>query len=203
MTGKPPRLAGAVLAAGRASRFEGPKQVASVAGQPLVTLAARAALRHCDAGVLVVTGAHAANVRKAVSRLDVRIVHHRNWAAGLGTTVKAAIAAAPDCAGLLVMACDQPGVDDKALAALVRAWRQTPRQPAAAAYAGILGIPAILPMPGARSLSLSPDRGAQASLMNWPGGSTAVPMAAAGFDVDTPMDLARLAPGNHEQDGDP
>ena len=117
--------------------------------------------------------------------------------------VKAAIAAAPDCAGLLVMACDQPGVDDKALAALVRAWRQTPRQPAAAAYAGILGIPAILPMPRARSLSLSPDRGAQASLMNWPGGSTAVPMAAAGFDVDTPMDLARLAPGNHEQDGDP
>jgi CTP:molybdopterin cytidylyltransferase MocA len=183
-----------VLAAGGASRFSGPKQIASVAGQPLVSLAAQAALRHCDAGVLVMTGAYAGEVRSAVSHLDVRIVHHPDWAAGLGTTVKAAIAAAPACTGLLIVACDQPGVDCEALAALARAWRKAPRRPAAAAYAGILGIPAILPMPGARALSFSADRGAQASLMRWPGGSTAVPMATAAFDVDRPTDLAKLAP---------
>ena len=48
-------------------------------------------------------------------------------------------------------------------------------------------------MPGARSLNLAPDRGAQAALRDWPGGNTAVPMSAAGFDVDTPDDLEKLA----------
>lgn len=200
MTGALTRLAGAVLAAGSATRFAGPKQVARLADQPLVARAAEGALRHCNAGVMVITGAHAGDVRRAVRHLDVRIVHHRGWAGGLGTTVQAAIEAAPDCAGLLVVACDQPGVDGDALTALVRAWREHPQRPAAAAYAGVLGIPAILPMPGARSLNLAPDRGAQAALRDWPGGNTPVPMSAAGFDVDTPDDLEMLArdriPGN-------
>ncbi len=188
------RLAGAVLAAGRASRFSGPKQVARVAGETLVAQAARAALRHCDAGVMVVTGAYADSVREAVLHLDVRAVHHPDWAAGLGTTVAAAIAAAPACEGLLVLACDQPGVDGDTLEALVGAWRRAPQRPAAAAYAGVLGVPAILPMPGARELRLSAGRGAQPALMNWPGGCTRVPMAAAGFDIDAPEDLAGLSP---------
>lgn len=51
-----PPLAGLVLAAGGASRFGGPKQLALVAGQPLVGRAVALALRCCEAGVVVVTG---------------------------------------------------------------------------------------------------------------------------------------------------
>ena len=194
MTPSRHRLAGAVMAAGGASRFSGPKQVARVAGETLVAQAARAALRHCDAGVMVVTGAHAGRVREAILHLNVRAIHHPDWAEGLGTTVEAAIAAAPACEGLLVMTCDQPGVDGDALAVLVEAWRRVPQRPAAAVYAGVLGVPAILPMPRARELRLAAERGAQAALMSWPGGCTRVPMAAAGFDIDSPEDLASLSP---------
>ncbi len=192
MTVSGPRLAGAVLGAGGATRFGRPKQVATFNGHPMITLAARNALEFCEAGVAVLTGAHAERVARAVAGLPVRLVHHDDWAEGLGSTLRAAIDTAPACDGLLVLACDQPGVSSERLALLVDAWRRDPDRPAAAAYAGVLGVPAVLPLPAARKARFAPERGAQAWLKAWPGGATAVAMPAAKDDVDTPEELARL-----------
>lgn len=158
----------------------------------MVTQAARTALEHCEAGVAVLTGAHAELVAGAVADLPVKLVHHRAWAKGLGSTLRAAIDAAPACDGLLVLACDQPGVSSEGMAALVDAWRNDPERPAAASYADVLGVPAILPLPAARRAAFPAERGAQAWLRAWPGGAIAVLLPEANDDVDTPEELARL-----------
>jgi CTP:molybdopterin cytidylyltransferase MocA len=186
-----------VLAAGAATRFGRPKQVARFHGEPMVRLAARVALETCEAGVAVLTGAHAELVAAAVADLPITLVHHPGWRAGLGSTLRAAIDAAPACQGLLVLACDQPGVAPDGVAALAEAWRRDPERPAAASYADILGVPAILPLPAARRAEFPAERGAQAWLEAWAGGASAVALPAAADDVDTPEELAQLESGGN------
>src|SRR5512138_244962 len=69
----PPRGAtgAAVLAAGGSARLGRPKQLLVLDGEPLVRRAARAALEAGFAPVVVVVGAHEAEVRAALSGLAV------------------------------------------------------------------------------------------------------------------------------------
>lgn len=193
MSPEPLRLAGLVLAAGGATRFGAPKQLAALDGEPLVRRAVRLAGACCDAGVVAVTGAHAATVGAALDGSGARIVVNNDWPSGMGGSLACGVAALPaDADGCLVLLCDQPAVDAADLAALVAAWRQSPRQAAAAAYGEVRGVPAIFPADLWPALSaLRGDRGARAVLAALPR-LTAVPMPHAAMDVDTVADLQRL-----------
>jgi molybdenum cofactor cytidylyltransferase len=186
-------LAGIVLAAGGASRFGAPKQVARIRGEALVGRAVRHALACCPAGVIVVTGASAAEVRDALQGVPVQFAHNDAWATGIASSIRCAVAALPaQSSACLLMLCDQPvvGVDD--LRRLAACWAAAPAQVAAAQYAGGLGVPAIFPRalwPGL--LELRGDRGARALIASL-GDVMAVPMPGAELDVDTPGDINRL-----------
>lgn len=196
MSRAPEALAGLVLAAGAGQRFAGPKQVATLGGEALVARAARRALQACDAGVVVVTGAHAEVVAAALTGMPVSIVHHAGWAAGMGGSLARGVGALPaDAQACLVLLCDQPAITAADLGALVAAWRATPGVAAAAAFSGTLGAPAIFPAAlWPRLAALQGDRGARALLASLPQVS-AVAMPRAAYDVDTPEDLGRLQPG--------
>jgi molybdenum cofactor cytidylyltransferase len=185
-----PQLAGILLAAGGASRFGGPKQVALFEGVPLVARAARAALAACPAGVVVVTGAYDEQVRQRLAGLPVRIVHNAGWGTGLASSICVGLAGLPaGPSACLVMLCDQPAVDEDDLHRLIDAWMAVPERVAAAQYAGTLGAPAIFPeafWPGLRALG--GDRGARAFIASLPQ-VTAVAMPHAARDIDTPADL--------------
>lgn len=191
-----PGLAGLVLAAGAASRFGGPKQLAVVAGLVLVERAASLALACCDAGVVVVTGAHAASVERAVVQRPVRVVRNDAWAEGLASSLRCGLDALPaGAAACLVLLCDQPGIGVADLARLVAAWRSAPEQLAAAHYGGSPGVPAIFPRRSWPALArLQGDRGAGGLLAATPG-LTTVPMPSAASDIDTPADLERWSGG--------
>ena len=92
----------------------------------------------------------------------------------------------------LVLLVDQPDVGAAALRRLVAAWRRRPSVPAAGHYSKRAGVPAILPRRSWRALrALDGDAGARAFLRA-AGELTLVAMPEAEFDVDTPLDLARL-----------
>jgi molybdenum cofactor cytidylyltransferase len=117
------RIAAIVLAAGRSTRMGAVnKLIAEIGGKPLVRIAAEQALASRASPVIVVTGHERERVEAALNGLPVRVVHNPDYAEGLGTSLKAGIAAVPDDAdGAIVCLGDMPQVNaaliDKLIAA--------------------------------------------------------------------------------------
>ena len=98
------------------------KLIAEIGGKPLVRIAAEQALASRAAPVIVVTGHEREKVEAALDGLPVRLVHNPDYAEGLGTSLKAGIAAVPaDVDGAIVCLGDMPQVSaaliDKLIAA--------------------------------------------------------------------------------------
>jgi len=195
-------LAGVVLAAGAATRFGGPKQVAQWRGVALVRHAAHAALAACPAGVVVVTGAHAQAVAGALAGLPLALAHNPRWAEGLATSLACGLGALPPGAtACLVLPCDLPRVEGADLGRLAAAWAAEPGRIAAAWYDGHPGTPAVFPAAAWPELrALRGDAGARGLLAARAaaGDLTRVELPAAGADVDTPADLVGEGPARGE-----
>ena len=118
------RIAAVILAAGRSTRMGGPnKLLAEIARRPLVRIAAEAALASRADPVIVVTGHQREEIEKALRAMPVRLVHNPDFALGLGTSLKAGIAAVPAQAdGAIVLLGDMPRVDAPLLNRLIAAF---------------------------------------------------------------------------------
>ncbi|MGW1077238.1 nucleotidyltransferase family protein [Streptomyces sp. NPDC002537] len=191
-------VAGLLLAAGGGRRLGGrPKALLDHRGRPLVEHAARA-LR--DGGCVpryVVLGAAAAEVRARAELPDCVLVDNPDWAAGMGSSLRAGLAAltVTDAAAVLVTLVDQPRVGPAAVARLLAAHRAGARL-AAAAYGGERGHPVLFAREHWEGVARSAagDRGARAYLREHAGAVTLVECSdvAAPDDIDTPEDLALL-----------
>ena len=182
-------LGGVLLAAGSGRRLGQPKQLLKTGGQPLVERAARHLRQLCDADVVVVTGAYAEPVTRCLQALDVTLVHNPDWRLGLGSSLARGLdACAADAA--LIMVCDQSLLETTDLLRLIDAWSGDTQQPAAASYANVLGVPAIIPRKWFGSLgALDGDSGAREFLRNHQDIVIRVPMPNAATDIDQPRDL--------------
>jgi molybdenum cofactor cytidylyltransferase len=185
-----PRHALVLLAAGGSRRLGQPKQLLVLEGEPLVRRAARLGLATAPACALLVLGAQAEAVQAATHGLPLRRVDCPDWTAGLGASLRAGLKAVPDgCAGALVLLCDQPALDAAHLQALVATWRTAPGRAAASAYAGVLGVPALLPRAWFDALCLDGDRGARDLLRERADQVTALAAPGLAHDIDRPADL--------------
>jgi molybdenum cofactor cytidylyltransferase len=117
-------IAGVVLAAGRSSRMGGPnKLLAEIGGKPLVRIVADAVLASRARPVVVVTGHQRDKVEAALAGLPVKFAHNPHFADGLGTSLKAGIAALPAQAdGAIVCLGDMPQVDATLIDRLIGAF---------------------------------------------------------------------------------
>lgn len=189
------RLAGVLLAAGGSRRLGTPKQLLRRRIRPLLVLAVQALHAATGGPVIVVVGAHALRLRGVLRRAGTPsiVVHNSGWSAGLAGSLQAGLSAIGTSAeAALICLTDQPNVDAAALGRLIAAWRRRPYVPAAARYAGRVGVPAILPRRAWRAVAgLHGDEGARA-LLRGHANLTIVEMPEATFDVDTPADAARL-----------
>jgi molybdenum cofactor cytidylyltransferase len=118
------RIAAVVLAAGRSTRMGGPnKLLAEIARRPLVRIAAEAALASRARPVIVVAGHQREQIERALAGLPVRFVDNPDFAQGLGTSLRAGIAAVPpDADGAIVCLADMPGVDAELINRLIDAF---------------------------------------------------------------------------------
>jgi molybdenum cofactor cytidylyltransferase len=106
-------IAAVVLAAGRSSRMGGPnKLLAEIGGRPLVRIVVEAALGSRARPVVVVTGHQRERIQAALAGLAVKFVHNKDYADGLGTSLKAGIAALPaEIDGAVICLGDMPQVN--------------------------------------------------------------------------------------------
>jgi molybdenum cofactor cytidylyltransferase len=106
-------IAALVLGAGRSSRMGGPnKLLAEINGKPLIRLVVEQALASHARPVVVVTGHQRERVEAALAGLQVQFVHNPHFADGLGTSLRAGIAALPaDVDGAIVCLGDMPQID--------------------------------------------------------------------------------------------
>jgi molybdenum cofactor cytidylyltransferase len=120
-------IAGVVLAAGRSSRMGGPnKLLAEIGGKPLVRIVVDAVLASRARPVVVVTGHQRDKVEAVLAGLPVKFVHNPHFADGLGTSLKAGIAALgglpAEADGAIVCLGDMPQVDAALIDRLIGAF---------------------------------------------------------------------------------
>ncbi|HEX7298470.1 MAG TPA: nucleotidyltransferase family protein [Solirubrobacteraceae bacterium] len=189
-------IAGLVLAAGGASRFGSPKQLADLDGLPLLQHAVDAMLAvPAIDPVVVVLGAEAERVRAAVDLRHARAVVCAEWAEGMAASLRCGLAAVGDADWVIVTLGDQPRVTPQVIAGVLDHAVSAAAGTTAvrATYAGVPGHPVALGramLPGV--VQLSGDVGARELL----GTATVRTFEAAGLcdpaDVDTPEELEAL-----------
>lgn len=183
-----------LLAAGRSRRLGTPKQLLEIGGETLVRRAVRLALATSPRDAVVVTGDHAKAVEEAIRGLAVRCVGAGDFDEGMGRSLAAGLAHVdPACAGALVVLCDQPALTAEHLARLVEAWQAAPASAAASGYAGIVGVPAVLPRAWfPKLMAARGDRGARDLLRENAGEIRVIEDERLAEDVDRPEGAAGL-----------
>jgi CTP:molybdopterin cytidylyltransferase MocA len=188
---------GLVLAAGASTRMGRPKQLAELDGRPLLAHVLRALDAAPVDAVAVALGAHAAEVAARVDLGAARPVVVAGWRRGMGHVLAAAVAAAADGFGaVVVLLGDQPLVSGAAVGRLVAAWRAGAGPVVTAAYGGRPGHPKLFDaslLPALRRLD--GDRGARGLLAARPGAVRVVEVGdvSSDADVDDEAGLARVA----------
>jgi len=117
-------IAAIVLGAGRSSRMGGPnKLLAEINGKPLVRIVVDQVFASRARPVIVVTGHQRERVEAALKGLPVKFVHNPHFADGLGTSLRAGVAALPaEVDGAIVCLGDMPQVDAALIDRLIGAF---------------------------------------------------------------------------------
>lgn len=192
----PLQLSILIPAAGGSRRLGQPKQLLRFGGGTLIQTAINNADSCSPAEIIVITGAHADEVRNAARDSPVHWVHNPEWPDGLAGSI--ALGAAnihPDSAGLLILLCDQWRIQTPDLLALVSAWHADPDSIIASQACDRHMPPVIFPSGLFKQLqTLKGDQGARSLLKAHPDWVTAVPLENAGYDLDTQdhLDLLKI-----------
>lgn len=189
------RTAAIILAAGGASRFGAPKQLAQLDGAALLQHVVDAALAvPLLEDIVVVLGAHAEAIEARVDVGPARSVRCESWRDGLSASLRAGVAALDDgvdCA--LVLLGDQPRVTPQVIAMIADGAAAPGVRAVRASYGGVAGHPVALRRVLLRRV---PDLAGDAGMRDLLVGPD-VRLLEAGHlcdpaDVDTKQDLQAL-----------
>jgi CTP:molybdopterin cytidylyltransferase MocA len=192
------KVAGIVLAAGSGSRFGGPKALVRFGDELLVERACRLLTEGgCDPLLAVLGAAH--ELVRARAALPPLTVLNPDWPTGIGSSVRAGLAAVPAEVGAAVVAlADEPLVGAESVRRLLAAHRDglpPGVRAVVATYAGQQRNPVLLTRDvfAAVAAAATGDRGARVWLRSHPDQVIGVPCDDTGdaLDVDTPDDLAQ------------
>lgn len=145
-TSIPRKVAAVLLAAGRSTRAgETNKLLARLDGEPLVRIAAEAALASGVSSLTVVTGHMAEAVGAALAGLDLVLAHNPDHADGMASSIRTGIAALPpDADAALILLADMPGITPEAIDRMIAAYAPEAGKPiVVATAAGKRGNPVL------------------------------------------------------------
>ena len=181
-------IGGLILAAGEGRRFGGTKQLAELRGRPLLEYALNAMK---DVTPRVVVLGHAAEkIRRGVNMHGASVVVCDDWDEGQAASLRAGLAALPQCDAVVVVLGDQPGITAEAVAAVVEAPGDA--DAVRALYDGVPGHPVLLRRPLLdRAGELRGDTGFRDLLESATVREVEIGGLADPADIDTREELAR------------
>jgi molybdenum cofactor cytidylyltransferase len=189
-----PKCAAILLAAGSSTRMGSAKQLLDFGGKPLLRHAVDSVQSAgCDP-VIVVLGAHEAEIRPALAGLNVEIVVNERWREGMGTSIQAGVRALEkrEVSGAILTLSDLPFVTSDFLRGLVEWHLRSGRPIVAAQYSGTAGVPVFFAREAfSLLLALKPDQGCKGVILGHPADALLVDCPEAAIDIDTPEDYAR------------
>jgi CTP:molybdopterin cytidylyltransferase MocA len=189
------RLGAVILAAGESRRFRSTKQVACLAGVPLLEWAIRNAAAADLARMVVVLGAHEGEVRTSIDFGPAEVVANERWAEGPGTSLARGLAELADCSTAVVLLGDQPFVGPLAIERVV-AVRLPGVVALRATYGGNPAHPVVLERAVWREATATAGHGARAVFARADTREVECGDLADAVDVDTTADLDALATGD-------
>ena len=188
--------AGIILAAGAATRMgqRTQKPLLMWRGEPFLRHIARTALGAGLSPVVIVAGAHTAEMQAVVADLPVRLVHNPDWEAGQSTSVRCGLQALPDTIGAAVfLLADQPQIPIELVKALKDRHAQTLGPIVAPLIDEQRGNPVLFDRATFGDLLLlQGDVGGRATFARHPVAYVPWHDASVLLDVDTPADYRRL-----------
>lgn len=185
-----------ILAAGAARRFGACKQLAEFQNKPLLQHVLEAALPLPHKRLVVITGKYDQEIKTAVENGflgSAKLIYNPDWQEGMSSSIRLGCELlSSECNKILVLLSDQILVSTDELHSLIDGTDGT--RIACAGFSGTVGPPALF---GSafypELLSLDAENGAKRILTNPKNHVRVVPMASAGWDIDTPEDLENLA----------
>ncbi|MEN3614084.1 nucleotidyltransferase family protein [Plantactinospora sp. ZYX-F-223] len=180
------RVAGLVLAAGAGRRYGGPKALVRLDGRLLVERAVQVARAGGCGPVVAVLGAAAPTVRSRAELGDAVPVENPEWATGMGSSLRAGLAALRDsgAVAVVVLLVDMPGITAEAVSRLVEI--AEPDALGMAGYGARRGHPVLLGRahwPGVAELAVG-DVGARRYLRRHEARLSVVPCDDVADDAD-------------------
>lgn len=183
-----------IPAAGASQRLGQPKQLVQYQGKSLIQRAIENAEVLTSLEIIVVTGAHADSIESLVQNTSARSVYNPDWSAGMGGSIATgADAVDENTSGVLIVLCDQWGIQAQDLQLLAQTWLADTDRIVCAEAEGHLGPPVIFPSSCLAKLrALNGDLGARSIIEKKLDSVFPVPMQNAALDLDTPNQLDEL-----------
>ena len=189
-----PELSILIPAAGASERLGQAKQLVKHKGTTLIQNAINTAFSLDPREIIVVTGANAEAVNKAVLQPPVNWLHNPDWSNGMGGTIAlGATAISPESTGLMILLCDQWKIQVSDLQLLAETWQSDPQRIVCATAEGINMPPVIFPASFFNQLTaLEGSQGARSLLVKHTESLAAVLIKNAAIDLDTQAQLKNL-----------
>ena len=183
-----------ILAAGSASRFGAPKQLAEYQGQSLVGRAVDLGQQANGQQTVLVVGAEWQQVVEDCRSPAPFIARNENFDRGMASSIACGVRAViPVADAVLILLADQPLITSDHLSTLRAAWLDSPCSIVASSYSDIVGPPVIFPSVYFDALlNLRGDAGARSVIENNSQSVIEIPFADAAIDIDTPSDLHNI-----------
>lgn len=191
-------LVGIVMAAGESSRFGTAKQLLAFGDTTLLGLVVRNANRSTLDRVVVVLGREAPKVRSSFESGLAMVVDNMAYGEGCASSLLAGLDEAGECAGIVLILGDQPGVTTATIDRVITEWRNARTWASATQYRGNPGHPLLFAREAFNDLrALHGDKAVWKLIEGYPDRVLRVDIdSELPPDIDTPEDyeaeIARL-----------
>ncbi len=183
-------LVGIIMAAGESSRFGTAKQLLPFGDTTLLGYVVRNANRSTLDKVVVVLGREAPTVKGSFQPGSAVVVDNQAYGEGCASSLLAGLDEAGECAGIVLILGDQPGVRTTYIDSVVAEWRNSPRWASATQYKKNLGHPLLFARAAFDDLrALHGDKAVWKLIEGYPDRILRVEIdAELPPDIDTPAD---------------
>ncbi len=187
-------LVGIILGAGESKRFGSAKQLLPFGNTTLLGQAVRNANASSLEQIVVVMGRAADELRQSIEFGRAIAIDNTAYGAGCASSLLAGLDAAGDCAAIMLLLGDQPGVTTEFINHVISAWRRESPWASVTSYRGELGHPMMFARRAFDELRrLHGDKAVWKLIEAYPERILRVNIdAGLPLDVDTPEDYKRV-----------